>query len=143
LVKAACILLHFKTKAYIYYNYIKGRKNMLRKILSVIAGYAIFVVTSLALFKLSGQAPHADPATIFIIITIIYGAVFSFAAGFVTQRIARTKNLNVNYILAFIIAGFAAFSLFKSAGNHWTQLAAILIFAPVSITGGLFACRQK
>ena len=111
---------------------------MIQKILSVIAGYAIFVITSLALFKLSGQDPHADPTFSFVAITIIYGAVFSFIAGLVTQLIARTKNLQVNYVLAFIIAGFAAFSFFKSNGNHWTQIIAILIFAPVSILGGLF-----
>jgi hypothetical protein len=111
---------------------------MIQKIVSVIAGYAIFVITSLALFKLSGQDPHGDPTLIFVAVTVIYGAVFSFIAGLVTQLIARTKNLKVNYILAFIIAGFAAFSFFKSTGNHWTQLIAIFIFAPVSILGGLF-----
>ena len=102
---------------------------MVQKILGVIVGYAIFVATSLALFKLSGQNPHADPTVFFVIVTVIYGAIFSLIAGFVAQLIARTKNLNVNYILAFILAGFAAFSFFKSTGNHWTQLTAILIFA--------------
>jgi len=111
---------------------------MVQKILSVIAGYAIFVITSLALFKLSAQDPHADPTFVFVTITILYGAVFSFIAGLVTQLIARTKNLKINYVLASVIAGFAAFSFFKSTGNHWTQLIAILIFAPVSILGGLF-----
>jgi len=111
---------------------------MISKILSVIAGYAIFVITSLALFKLSAQDPHADPTLVFEAITIIYGAVFSFIAGLVTQLIARAKNLKVNYVLALIIAGFAAFSFFKSTGNHWTQIIAIFIFTPVSILGGLF-----
>jgi hypothetical protein len=111
---------------------------MARKILSIIAGYAIFVVISLALFKISGQDPHSDPTTSFVIMTTIYGAVFSFVAGLVTQLIARTANLKINYVLAFIIAGFAIFSFFKSEGNHWTQLLAIFIFAPASILGGLF-----
>ena len=116
---------------------------MIRKFLSVIAGYAIFVATSLALFKISGQDPHSDPATSFVILTIIYGAVFSFVAGFVTQLIARTADLKINYVLAFIIAGFAAFSFFKSEGNHWTQLLAIFIFAPASILGGLFYVKRQ
>ena len=115
---------------------------MIQNFLSVIAGYAIFVITSLALFKLSGQNPHADPTVFFAVVTVIYGAIFSFVAGFVAQLIARAKNLKVNYVLAFIIAGFAAFSFFKSTGNHWTQLIAILIFAPVSILGGLF-CNKR
>jgi len=110
---------------------------MVRKILSVIAGYAVFVATSLALFKVSGQNPRSDAATSFIIFTMIYGSAFSIAAGFVTQFIACATDLKVNYVLALILAGFAAFSFFKSEGNHWTQLLAIFIFAPLSILGGL------
>lgn len=116
---------------------------MIRKILSVLAGYSIFVITSLALFKVSGQKPHSDPTSLFVILTAVYGAVFSFLSGLITQLIARTKKLNINYILAFIIAGFASFSLFKSEGNHWTQLVAIFIFAPVSILGGCFYSKRN
>ena len=115
---------------------------MIRKILSIIAGYAIFVATSLALFKFSRQDPHSNPSTYFIIVTIIYGAVVSFVAGFVTQLIAKA-NLKLNYILAFIIAGFATFSLLKSEGNHWTQILSIFIFAPMSIFGGIFNIKRR
>jgi hypothetical protein len=115
---------------------------MIRKILGVIAGYAIFVVTSLAYFKLTGHAPHADPTLLFVILTAIYGALSAFIAGLVTQLISRTKDLKINYVLALIIAGFATFSFFKSSGNHWTQILAIFIFAPASILGGLFYIKR-
>lgn len=118
-------------------------QKMIRKILGVIIGYATFVATSLALFKLSGQDPHGQATTNFQILTAIYGTVFSFLSGIVLQLIAKTKNLNLNYILAFIIAGFATFSLIKSNGNHWTHLLAIIIFAPVSILGGLFFNKRN
>ncbi|MBE9461427.1 hypothetical protein ACFP1I_01505 [Dyadobacter subterraneus] len=111
---------------------------MIRKFISVVVGYAIFVVSSLALFRFSGQRPHADAPILFMIFTAIYGVIFSFLAGLVTQFIAGVKDLKLNYILAFILAGFAAFSMFKSEGNHWTQILAILIFAPVTVLGGLF-----
>jgi hypothetical protein len=116
---------------------------MIRKILSVIAGYAIFVATSLALFEISGQKPHSAPTNLFAILTAIYGAVFSFVAGLFTQLLSKTGNLKINYVLAFIIAGFATFSLLKSEGNHWTQLLAIFIFAPVSILGGFFYNKRQ
>ena len=64
---------------------------MIRKILGVFVGYAIFVVTSLALFKLSGQDPHEQTTTNFKILTAIYGAIFSFLSGLVLQLIAKTK----------------------------------------------------
>ncbi|PWS31317.1 hypothetical protein [Pedobacter paludis] len=111
---------------------------MIRKILGVIIGYAIFVVSSLLLFKISGQKPHADATNLFIFFTAIYGALFSIFAGYITQAISRARKLNVNYILAIIIAGFAGYSLFKSDGNHWTQILAIAFFAPISIIGGIF-----
>jgi hypothetical protein len=115
---------------------------MITKIFAVILAYSIFVLTSLALFKISEQNPHSDPGPGFVIITIIYGSLFSFLAGLVAQLISKTKNLKINYVLAFIIAGFATFSLFKSSGNHWTQILAIFIFAPVSIFGGMFYIRR-
>jgi len=97
---------------------------MIRNILSVLSGYVIFVITSLALFKLAGQDPHADPTTTFIMLTVIYGAAFSFLSGLITQLIST-------------------FSLLKTIGNHWTQLLAIFIFAPISILGGLFYNKRN
>tara|TARA_R110000765_G_scaffold423792_1_gene533213 strand:+ start:1034 stop:1387 length:354 start_codon:yes stop_codon:yes gene_type:complete len=116
---------------------------MIRKILAVIAGYAIFVITSLLLFKFSGQDPHEPASTSFKIITLIYGSVFSFASGFLLKLVARNRNLNLNYVLGFIIAGFAAFSITKSTGSHWTQLFAIIFFAPISILGGIYYNKRK
>ncbi len=110
---------------------------MVRNILSIILGYAIFVITALGLFKFSGENPHSDPTTVFVIVTAIYGVASSFTAGLITQIISKSKKLKLNFILALIIAGFATFSLSKSDGNHWTQLLAIFIFAPASILGGL------
>ncbi|SDE42778.1 hypothetical protein [Pedobacter soli] len=109
---------------------------MIRKILAVLAGYAIFVISSLLLFNLSGQKPHAEAPIVFKLLTLIYGGAFSALSGYVLRLIAKTRNLNLNYILAIIIAGFATFSLFSANGSHWTQLLAIFIFAPASIAGG-------
>jgi len=116
---------------------------MIRKIFGVIIGYALFVATSLALFRLSGQDPHGQTTISFQILTAIYGAVFSFLSGLVLQFVAKTTNLTLNYILAGIIAGFATFSLIKSDGGHWTQILAIFIFAPVSILAGLFYIKRN
>jgi len=116
---------------------------MLRKVIAVIVAYAIFVISALALFKVSGNAPHAKPTTGFAILTAVYGAFFSFIAGIVAKLIAKTSDLKINYILALIIAGFATFSMLKTEGNHWTQLLAIFIFAPASILGGLYFQKRK
>ncbi len=116
---------------------------MIKKILSVIVGYAIFVVGSLLLFQLSGQNAHAEATLNFQLITAVYGTAFSFLSGLVVPLIAKSKNLTLNYILAFVLAGFATFSFFKAEGSHWTQLMAIVIFAPTSILGGLYYLRRN
>jgi hypothetical protein len=116
---------------------------MIRKIFSVIAGYAIFAITALALLKLSGQNPHASATTSFQLLTAIYGVFFSILSGFVLRVIAQTRNLGLNFILALIIAGFAALSMLTSAGSHWTQWFAICFFAPASVLGGFFYQRKR
>jgi hypothetical protein len=109
---------------------------MIRKILSVVAGYMVFAVSSVLLFNLTSQHPHQDASVAFKCVTIVYGIFFSILSGFVVQLIAVQKNLTLNYILAVLMGLLAALSLLTSTGNHWTQLLAIFIFAPSSIVGG-------
>jgi len=116
--------------------------NLLRNSIAVILGYAVFVISALLLFQLSGINAHDDASTGFIVLTIVYGLLFSFIGGALTQFISKSGKLIINYVLAGIIAGFATFSLFKTTGNHYSQLAAIFLFAPASLLGGL-ACLKK
>lgn len=113
----------------------------MRNILSVIAGYLIFAISSVCLFIFTGQKPHAEAPMAFKIITIAYGIVFSVIAGFVLQLIAKQKRLTLNYILMAVIFVFAAISLATASGTHWTQLFAMFIFAPVSVLGGFLYLR--
>ena len=115
---------------------------MVRKILSVIAGYLVFAVSSALLFILSGKPPHEAAPLRFKLITLIYGLFFAVLAGLVVQLIARQQNLFLNYILALVIFLLAMISLLTSGGNHWTQLMAMFIFAPVSIAGGYFKIKK-
>ena len=114
---------------------------MARKILSVLAGYAVFAVSSVLLFKLTAQPPHQDAPITFKLVTIIYGAFFSVLAGFILQLIARQTKLTLNFILTLVIFLLAAISMLTSAGNHWTQLFAMFIFAPISVLGGYLKLR--
>ena len=117
--------------------------NILRSIIAVITGYAVFLISALLLFQLSDVDPHADPSWTLMLSTVIYGIVFSFIGGILTQVISKSGKLIVNYILAAIIAGFAAFSLFKTSGNHYSQLAAIFLFAPASLLGGISYLKKR
>lgn len=116
---------------------------MIRKILSIIAGYALFAVSSVLLFKITAHQPHKDASLSFKCVTIVYGLFFSILSGYVVQIIARQKKLNLNYILALVMFLLATASLWMSAGSHWTQLQAMFIFAPSSILGGYLRLFKK
>lgn len=116
---------------------------MIRKIFGIVAGYGIFVVSSLMLFKYSRHDPHEEAGMFFMIFTIFFGMLFSFVAGAVAGFIDSKKGLAVNYMLAILIAGFALFSMIQSGGKHWTQFLAIFIFAPTSILGGIFYNKKS
>ncbi|WOK09395.1 hypothetical protein RT717_12170 [Imperialibacter roseus] len=117
--------------------------KVFRNILAVVIGYLVFAVSAVLLFQLSGIDPHNDPSVGVMALTIAYGIVFSFLGGLLAQPISGSGKLTVNYFLAGLMAGFAAFSMFKSEGNHFTQLAAIFLFAPASALGGLSYLRRK
>ncbi len=114
-----------------------------RNILGVIFGYFIFAIGAVMLFRLTGIDPHADVGLATKALVIGGGAVFGFASGYVAKLIASTRTLIVNIVLSLIMAGFAAVSLFMSAGEHYTQIAAIFLFAPLSLLGGFFRRRSK
>jgi hypothetical protein len=116
---------------------------MWKGIAGIILGYAIFAFSALLFFHISGHDPHARATTLFQAVTLLVGAFFSLLSGVVVQLIAKPRNLMTNYILAIIIAGFAAFSLIKSEGSHWTQLMTIIAFAPLSVTGGQYVARRR
>jgi peptidoglycan/LPS O-acetylase OafA/YrhL len=115
---------------------------MVRKILAVIVAYIIFAITAVLLFNISGHNPHQDAPLTFKCLTLAYGVFFSIIAGCVLQLIAKTKNLRLNIILALVMFAFAGISLLTSAGNHWTQLFAMVAFAPSSIVGGYLKLRS-
>jgi len=118
--------------------------KVLRNIFAVIIGYLIFVVSAVLLFGLSGIDPHAEAGPMNLALVIICGCIFSFLGGYVCKIIANSRSLTPNIALFLLMAGFAAFSLFRSEGNHYTQIAAIFLFSPLSLLGGfLRQCSEK
>ena len=117
---------------------------MIRNIIAVIIGYAVFAVSSVLLFQVTGQAPHQDASLQFKIITFFYGLFFSVAAGYVVQLIATQTKLTLNYILTGLMFLLAAMSIvFSKGSSHWTQLFAMFIFAPASMIGGQLKLRRS
>lgn len=118
------------------------KMNAVRNVTGVIVGYLIFAVSAVLLFKVSGIDPHVETGLTTKFGVVAFGCVFSFFGGYAAKLISAADSMTVNVVLAILMAAFAAFSLFRSPGEHYTQIAAIFLFAPVSVLGGN-ACRSK
>jgi hypothetical protein len=117
---------------------------IVRSVIAVVAGYLIFAASAVALFKLSGQDPHAPASIGFMVLSIVYGIVFAALGGFVTAWLAKRYEFEHGLAVASVIAAIGAASLLTSAGNgaKWTQLAALLVMAPSALAGGWYRARQ-
>ena len=117
---------------------------MLRSVVAVVTGYLLFGLSAFAFFSLSGHDPHAPASAPFMVISVVYGLVFSVAGGYVAALIAGRLEIEHAFAVATLVAAIGAASYIAEAPGEskWTQLSAILIIAPVAILGGYLRRRQ-
>ena len=117
----------------------------MRVFLAVVAGYLIFAVSAVLLFRLANVDPHSPAALGFKVLTVAYGLTFAYIGGFVAGQIARRTDLVCGIVLAIVIALGATISMSArpGAGAPWTQLAALFLFAPVSLVGDWTRRRRR
>ena len=116
----------------------------MRSLMAILLGYAVFAVSAVALFAISGQDPHSPARASFMIVSILYGACFGVAAGFVAAWVARKAYFVHAFAVGCIIALGAAASLIARPGEgaFWTQFSAMLLFAPLTLLGGHLRARM-
>lgn len=116
----------------------------LRSLAALVVGYAIFVVSAILLFQLSGHDPHAPQPTWFMIASTAYGMAFAALGGFVAARIAPTRPRLHACATAGILAAGAIASLLSSPATDatWSMWGALLLMAPACCLGGMAASRQ-
>lgn len=117
---------------------------MLRSVIAVIAGYLVFTASAVALFKITGRDPHAPAGLVFMGLSVLYGMCFAAVGGFVSAWLARRWEFEHSLAVAGLIAASGAASLVARPGQGalWTQLAAVLIMAPMAMAGGYLRLRQ-
>jgi hypothetical protein len=111
---------------------------MARSLAGVILGYLIFGVSAAILFQVSGQAPHKNASTTFMIWSTLYGASFAAIGGYVAARIAGRREILHAAVLGGLIAliGFASLIATMSSGRVWSMVATIAVMAPFTLIGG-------
>jgi hypothetical protein len=117
--------------------------RVIRSVLAILLGYAVFAVSAVALFAVGGRDPHSQASAGFTIIAIAYGACFGVLAGLVAAWVARRAYFTHAFAVGCIIALGAAISLIARPGEGaiWTQLAAMVLFAPLTLLGAHLRSR--
>jgi hypothetical protein len=118
---------------------------LLRSVGAVLTGYVIFAVSSYAIFRIAGRAPHAPAPVWFMVLTTVLGIVFALIGGRVAALLAGRRPAAHGTAVAVLIALGAATSLFMTLGHGavWTQVAALVCMAPAAAIGGRMRARAE
>jgi len=117
----------------------------MRSIVAVLAGYAVFAVSALLLFRFSGQDPHGDASATFKAMAILVGTAGAIIGGYVAGSLAKRSPVGHASALALLMAVIASWSLHASPVKAaiWTQVSALFFMAPAAILGGILCSRGR
>jgi hypothetical protein len=116
----------------------------MRSVGAIVAGYLIFALSGLALFRLSGQDPHASGDPAFMMTSVIVGFMFAMVGGYVAGRIAPDHPRRHAFAVGLLIAIGALVSLAMSGpeASTWSQSAALTLMAPGAAIAGALVKRR-
>lgn len=118
--------------------------SLLRSIVAVVLGYAIFIVGTLSLFRVTGQDAHAEASMMFMVLSTAGGVLCAFIGGYVAALIAGQKPFAHGIATAMVVAAGATASLISTIGNGaiWSQIVALALMAPSAALGGWVRSRK-
>jgi hypothetical protein len=117
---------------------------MLRSIGAVISGWLFFAIATGALFAVTGRKPHDPQDAPFVVLSIVYGAIFACLGGFLAATIGGRAPVRHGAAMAVLLTAIAlASALSDRRGNPWSQAGAILIMAPAAWLGGVLRSRRS
>ncbi len=106
--------------------------RILRGVLAVVLGYAVFALSAVALFQVAGRNPHAPQDMGFIVIADLIGMAFAGFGGLLASRLAPSNpNLHAALVSGLIALGAAASLLASPARDAtWSQWSALALISP-------------
>ena len=121
--------------------------RILRSFVAVIAGYVVFVVSTLTLFRVSGRDPHQQQDIAFLVFSVVCGIASACAGGFLAGVIAgRRPQLHGGIVAAILALGATASIVMQpgaAGGSRWSQLSALILMAPSAYFGGVLRGRRS
>jgi hypothetical protein len=118
---------------------------ILRSVVAVLVGYAVFAASAFAVFRLSGHAPHAPASVPFMLLATALGVVFATLGGYAAGWLAGRRPLAHAVAMAMLLAAGAIASLVSTVGHGavWTQVTALALMAPSAVLGGWSRARRE
>jgi hypothetical protein len=116
----------------------------LRSAIAVIAGYAVFAIPAMLLFRVSGLDPHGPPpSTPFVLGSILYGALFALLGGYAAAWTGRRAPVLHGLAVMILIAIVAIISFLAEVGYGaiWTEIATMFLISPFAIAGAAIRGR--
>jgi hypothetical protein len=119
--------------------------SVVRSVCAVMGGYLVFAISAVFLFQAAKRPPGVWPGAGFAAFSIAYGAAFAMLAGWIAVRVAPKAPLVHASVLALLLALIALVSMLAQMNkpSHWSQWAAILLFAPAVLMGGYWGARRR
>jgi hypothetical protein len=119
--------------------------SLLRALLGIIVGWAIFAMSAIGLFRFTNQDPHVWPGWSFAIGSILYGMLFAAIAGFALAIIAREKANQAAIILAVLIAltALSSIAFVSKSGTPWSAISTAVFMAPMIYFGARFQRSKR
>ena len=107
---------------------------MLRRIVGVVVGYAIFAASAVMLFSAADRQPHEPAPIAFIIGSTLFGMLFAGIGGFLAAFIGGRRDTAI--AITVLIAVGALISIFGDTGSHWSPITALVFMSPMAALGG-------
>ena len=117
---------------------------MIRSIISVIAGYLVWMGATWIVWILFGYGIHDVPPTGFLVFSVLYESLFGLGGGYLTGVIAKRHIFRHSMVLAAFFAIGGVVSIIFETGQFpvWIPLSTIFITAPCVALGGYIRQRQ-
>jgi hypothetical protein len=112
---------------------------MVRTIVAVASGYALFAGSTFALFAITGLRPHVSASTGIMVGSIGYGVAAAMLAGYVAARLGQSRPMMHAALVGGLIAIAALVSIAMRPQNAalWSHWAALFLMAPAALVGGI------
>jgi hypothetical protein len=113
----------------------------MRTFLAIVAGYAIFALSAVVLFQLTGAEPHSQASITFMVLSTLYGMVFAFLAGYAATRLAARHDRRAGAAVMMLIAAGAVGALIAlpKGDSPWSAVATLVFMAPMALVAASVA----